>query len=88
MADDGDGCGTKDEMVALWEWGLSDADTYLQLVDDYFNNPDLNDDDLMTWSELNKWLDMNSEVVGGKAIGKAEGDAMKAFFKSFDRAGD
>lgn len=57
ITDNGDGCGTYDEMVAIWQWGISDSGTYLQMVDDYFDSPDLNDDDLMTWSELNQWLD-------------------------------
>lgn len=64
MADeDGDGCGTYNEMVALFEWGTKDADVYLQMVNDFFD-ADMNADGLMTWSELNKWLSVEGSNLG------------------------
>lgn len=87
MLDDGDGCATEEEMNKLFSWGSQDADKYADMVTGFFEKGDANADGLMTWAELEAWLDTadGQEVFGGaKMQGEEEKDAMKAFFKYFD----
>lgn len=72
---DGDGCATRESMDALYEWGTQDAQTYAGYVDLFFGG-DANEDDLMTWSEMNAWL----PGVVNAGMPPAQADAIMAFF--------
>lgn len=71
-------------MVSLFEWGVQDADKYVEFVSSYFDFGDLNADGLMTWAELNAWLASSDSAEGFAFVGE-EKEAMKAFFKYFDK---
>lgn len=49
-----DGCATYDDMLGLYSWA-AEADA-VGLIDQYFAGGDLDEDGMMTWSELNQWL--------------------------------
>ena len=53
---DNDQCVSKDEMIALFEWGNQDAEAYVELVDGYTAAADVNADGYITWSEFNDFL--------------------------------
>jgi hypothetical protein len=80
---DNDQCVSKDEMIALFEWGNLDAEYYAGLVDTYFASGDANEDGLLTWDEFNNWLN-TVEYIGDQKMEAGEKDAMKSFFKFFD----
>lgn len=72
-------------MVSLFEWGVQDADVYVDFVNSYFGFGDLNGDGLMTWAELNAWLASHDTADFGFPLEGQEKEAMKAFFKFFDK---
>ena len=53
---DNDQCVSKDEMIALFNWGNQGPEAYSALVDSYFAGGDANADGLITWDEFNDWL--------------------------------
>lgn len=77
--DDSSGCVTKDEMIALFEWGLSGEETMLATVDAFYMSGDLNADGLTTWSEFNQWIDSLPDSYLGTEV-----EAQRALFQYFD----
>ena len=43
-------------MIALFEWGNQDAESYAAMVDGFLASGDANEDGFITWSEFNDWL--------------------------------